>query len=240
MSSYTYNIFCDESCHLENDKSNVMLLGAVMCKESNKKKHYEFIRQLKMNHGMSSWNEIKWVKVSQNKCGFYDDLLSYFFKSDDLQFRVIVMNKINLNHKKHGNTHDTWYYHMYYYLLEPLVKVYGNNVKYKVFLDIKDTNGGRKIEELANVLRRKKGVRVQEAIDIKQIRSHESELLQLNDLLIGAVGYYHRGLYKGKGSSSGKNHIVFKIINEFGINFDQTTRRSEEKFNLFLWKPREV
>ena len=26
-----YNIYCDESCHLQNDNSNVMVLGAVWC-----------------------------------------------------------------------------------------------------------------------------------------------------------------------------------------------------------------
>ena len=27
----TYNIYCDESCHLENDHINVMALGAAWC-----------------------------------------------------------------------------------------------------------------------------------------------------------------------------------------------------------------
>ena len=31
------NIYCDESCHLENDKEKVMALGAVYCQESKKK-----------------------------------------------------------------------------------------------------------------------------------------------------------------------------------------------------------
>ena len=29
--SETYNIYCDESCHLENDDKPVMLLGAIWC-----------------------------------------------------------------------------------------------------------------------------------------------------------------------------------------------------------------
>lgn len=29
--SATYNIYCDESCHLENDHQKVMVLGAVWC-----------------------------------------------------------------------------------------------------------------------------------------------------------------------------------------------------------------
>jgi hypothetical protein len=29
--SDTFNIYCDESCHLENDHQKVMVLGAVWC-----------------------------------------------------------------------------------------------------------------------------------------------------------------------------------------------------------------
>jgi hypothetical protein len=32
----TYNIYCDESCHLENDKQEVMVLGAVWRKDKKK------------------------------------------------------------------------------------------------------------------------------------------------------------------------------------------------------------
>ena len=32
-----YNVYCDESCHLEHDGINPMLLGCVWCPESEKK-----------------------------------------------------------------------------------------------------------------------------------------------------------------------------------------------------------
>ena len=240
LTEKVFNIFCDESCHLEHDKSNIMLLGSIICLEKNKKEHNEFIRNLKLKHGMSSWNELKWVKVSKSKVRFYEELLDYFFECDDLGFRVIVMNKENLNHELYGNTHDEWYYHMYYYLLDPLIRLNNEKVKYKVFLDIKDTKGGKKIDELTTVLCRKKRVTREKINDIKQIRSHESELLQLADLLIGAIGYYHRGFYNKSGSSAIKNHIIDDLMNTFEINFDKSTFPSEKKFNLFLWTPKGV
>lgn len=234
-----YNIFCDESCHLENDSSDVMLLGAITCLEKNKKSHYEAIRNLKLKHGMSSWKEIKWVRVSKSKIKFYEELLDYFFESDDLGFRVIVMsNKKALDHSRFGNSHDMWYYHMYYYLLNPLVRLNSFNETYRIFLDIKDTNGGSKINELTSVLCNKKRVSRNKINDIKQIPSHESELLQLADLLIGAMGYYHRGFYKSIGSSYAKNYVVSDLIKKFHIDFEKTTRTNEKKFNILLWSPR--
>ena len=35
-----YNIYCDESCHLQNDKSNVMVLGAIWCAKEKKQEIY--------------------------------------------------------------------------------------------------------------------------------------------------------------------------------------------------------
>ena len=29
--STTYNVYCDESCHLENDGQKAMVLGAIWC-----------------------------------------------------------------------------------------------------------------------------------------------------------------------------------------------------------------
>ena len=34
----TYNIYCDESCHLEHDNQNYMVLGGIICEKSEKKK----------------------------------------------------------------------------------------------------------------------------------------------------------------------------------------------------------
>ena len=33
-----YNVYCDESCHLEHDNSNVMVIGAVYCPKKMEKK----------------------------------------------------------------------------------------------------------------------------------------------------------------------------------------------------------
>ncbi len=32
-----YNVYCDESCHLKQDNSNVMILGAMYCPTDKKK-----------------------------------------------------------------------------------------------------------------------------------------------------------------------------------------------------------
>ena len=47
-----YNVYCDETCHLEHDNSNVMVLGAVWCPQSKLKEINERIRQIKKRNNV--------------------------------------------------------------------------------------------------------------------------------------------------------------------------------------------
>lgn len=230
------NIYCDESCHLENDNSDVMVLGAIACPTELKSQIYQDIRKIKVDYNLSSWNEIKWSKVSMSKLEFYLSLIDYFFKNESLQFRgIVATGKKQLNHKLYGNTYDKWYYIMYYYLLNPMILP---EEKYKIFIDIKDTNGGKKIEKLHDVLSNSHYDFSKNVIrDIKQIHSNESELIQLCDLIIGALSYYHRGLHNF-GTNKAKKEIINKIKTNIGRDLDSKTPLTENKFNLFIWEPR--
>ena len=116
--SQHYAIYCDESCHLEQDGQPIMVLGAVWCPQEKTREIAVRIRELKQRHGLSSTFEIKWAKVSPAKVAFYRDVLDYFFDDDDLHFRaLIVANKAKLRHEDFEQDHDTWYYKMYFDLL---------------------------------------------------------------------------------------------------------------------------
>ncbi|SHJ90057.1 Protein of unknown function [Caminicella sporogenes DSM 14501] len=41
-----YYVYCDESCHLPRDNSDVMVLGALQCPKEKKKDIYEDIRNI--------------------------------------------------------------------------------------------------------------------------------------------------------------------------------------------------
>lgn len=228
------NIYCDESCHLEHDSSDVMILGAIGCYKEDKEKIFNDIRSIKIKHNLSSWFEIKWTKVSKSKIEFYKELIDYFF-NNNLNFRaVIARNKKNLDHEKYNNgDYNEWYYKMYYLLLDQMIVPTDN---YRIFIDIKDTKGGPKVEKLHEILCNNKYDFKREVLeDIKQINSKESEILQLADLFIGAVGYKNRGL----NSSDSKLEIIDYIENKYNKNLIASTYKNEIKFNLFVWEPKE-
>jgi hypothetical protein len=133
----TINIYCDESCHLPNDGQKAMVLGALWCFKGKVAEHHRAIAALKAKHNLSPFFEIKWTKVSPGKLNFYKKLIEYFFDSRTMGFRAwVIPDKSLLSHDKHDQTHDEWYYKMYFYLLRNLIST---ERKHHIYLDIKDT-----------------------------------------------------------------------------------------------------
>jgi hypothetical protein len=230
----TYNVYCDESGHLEHDQGNVMVLGAVWCRMEKVRLIARHLRGLRASHGLASEFEIKWGKVSPSRLNFYLDVMDYFFDEEALHFRaLIVPDKSRLNHQLFNQTHDEWYYKMYFTLLSPL---FSPHARYQVYLDIKDTQGQKKVENLHDILCNSMWDFDKEIIQrVQQVRSHEAELLQLADLLIGAISYANRGL----SSSSAKVSLVERMRLKSGYELTRTTLLREEKVNLFRWRPQE-
>lgn len=65
------NIYCDESCHLEHDDSDIMVLGGISCDKKNIKYISNKIDYLKSKYKIPKYEEIKWTKVSPSKLEFY-------------------------------------------------------------------------------------------------------------------------------------------------------------------------
>ena len=228
--SQIYNIYCDESCHLENDHHNVMVLGAVTCPLEKCRKISIRIREIKNKHKLKKGFEIKWTKVSPAKVSFYREILDYFFDRDDLQFRALIIpDKTKLNHEKFGQDHNTWYYKMYFDMLKVIFEPDG---RYRIYLDIKDTCGAVKIAKLHDVLCNNIYDFSKKIIErIQLVRSEEIEILQLADLLIGAISYVNRGL----SGNSAKVALVSRMKEHSGYSLIKTTLLREKKVNLFRW-----
>ncbi|MFK4784567.1 DUF3800 domain-containing protein [Fusobacterium sp. MFO224] len=227
-------VYCDESCHLQNDNSDYMVLGAISCFKEEKNKIFEEIKDIKEKHNLDRNFEIKWTKVSNAKIEFYEEIIDYFFKKDTLRFRTIVADKTNLKFSDEPNDdYASWYYKIYFYLLGYVIST---EEEYRIFLDVKDSLGGERVRELKKIICNKLGDFQGESLkDICQIHSDTSQILQITDLLIGAMSYHARGL----DSNLGKVKIINKInkkLRDLDIDLNFSTKRNEEKFNIFYWK----
>lgn len=228
------NIYCDESCHLENDHQKVMVLGAVWSPLTKTAELAEAAREMKQKFGLAEDFELKWGKVSAGRLDYYTAVLDWFWNTPDLHFRALVVpDKDRLDHGRFGQTHDAWYYKMYFDLLKVIIDPHE---QYRIYIDIKDTRGGRKIEKLHEVLSNAQYDFARTIIDrVQLVRSHEVELLQLADFLIGLVSYANRGLAQ----NAAKVALIHRLRALSRYSLTHTTLLRENKINLFRWHARE-
>lgn len=216
----TFNIYCDESCHIENDHKKYMFLGSINCAYPQVRRHTERIKELKDKHKFNA--EIKWSHVSISKLQFYLDLVDYFFDTD-LKFRAIGIDKSQIRCDDFNSNFDDFYYKMYYQLLNYKVDTTNH---YNVYLDIKDTLSAIKVRRLKDILNVKYGV----FRNVQNIRSEESVLMQLADFLMGAISYNANFEQK---LNLAKVLILDKISKHANMSNLARTNYSE-KLNLFF------
>ena len=237
------NIYCDESCHLQNDGIDVMAVGAIWCKSSNIEGISKKIKDIKLKHGLKPTFkknrslhkpafELKWHKVSNSKLKFYEELVDFFFDDDNLHFSVLIVpSKSALDHEKLEQTHDGFYYLTYFKMLKIILNP---DYTHKIYLDIKDTRGNEKIVNLKEYLINTHYDYSQQIVKkIQQVRSHEVELIQLADLFVGAIAYIHRGLK----TSNAKLQLLEQIKRRSTYSLIKPTLVKERKFNIFIWQP---
>ena len=232
-----YNIYCDETCHLENDGINTMVLGAVWCPQSKLGDINDRIRMIKKRNHVSNSAELKWTKVSPAKIDLYRDLINYFFDDDDLHFRaVIIPDKTILDHTRFHQTHDEWYYKMYFEMLSVILNP---NEKYEIYIDIKDTHSHSRAQKLKEVCCNSLYDFSKSIIRrIQPIRFDEIQIMQLVDLLVGAIGYCNRKFPDGFKRSEAKQELVSLIKHRSNYDLQKTTLIREEKLNLLVWRSR--
>jgi hypothetical protein len=230
-----YNIYGDESCHLENDGKKAMVIGAVWCPNNQVKSISDDIRQIKKDYGLKPYRELKWTKISPHRIDLYLEIIRYFFENPNLRYRgLVIPDKSILNHKYFNQDHDIWYYKMYFTAIKTILD---NSNEYEIYLDIKDTNSSERIKGLHNAL-----CNAQYDLDrniikrVQTIRSHESQIMQLTDIFNGALSYHNRGL----SSSRAKESLINLIKEKTKLSLSKSTLYSEKKFNIFVIQLQEI
>lgn len=215
----TYNFYCDESTHLQHDGKPYMLISYVSSAYNELKIHKQYLKSLKAKYKVKG--EVKWSSVSASKYHYYADLIDYFF-SNNLAFRAIIVDKSQIDEQKSGFTYNDFYFKMYYQLIQNKVNL---SYTYNIYLDIKDTCSHQKLDKLKEILKWNTSIR-----NFQFIKSYESPIMQLTDLIMGAINYKLRGENK----VIAKNKLIEKIEAHCKIEINRSTPKDASKFNLFF------
>src|SRR5574344_1417896 len=210
-----------------------MLIGAVYCPKDKVKKINEYIKHLKENYNLSNNIELKWNKIDKKTEKLYLDIINYFFNCDFLKFRVIVIDKTSLNHDKYNQTENDFYHKAYYDMLKYII-IPGNS--YNIYPDIKDTNSYYSHQIMLQYLRIKMTDNNKKTIKkVQPIKSYEAPILQINDIIIGALSYYYRNLDK----NISKLKVLSEVKKLYNNALDESSFYSNTKFNIFIWRSKD-
>lgn len=227
-----FDLFLDESCHLEHDKSSVMCIGYIKVPHmAYRELKQKFLVLKKENRAFA---ELKWNKFSRSRLQFYKSVVDFFF-DNPIDFRcVLVKYKQRLNHVDFNmGSHDNFYYKMTYFLLKPNPP----GSEYRVYLDIMNTRGKErliKINEVFNNLHHGESPFVY----FQHLRSHDNDFFQITDLFIGAITYKCRLLNNEVPTNAAKEEFIQYLEMKSGYLLNEGVVPWETKFNIFDHQPR--
>ncbi len=221
-------MYCDES-RQELFRSpiggdNYVLIGGLWVRADDRQAHKAAVKGLRERHNLHG--EFKWNRVSASRLEFYKGLIGLFF-STGMRFRTLVLPAEELDVVRfHQADNELMFYKFYYQLLHHWILDFNN---YRIFVDTKTNRAPDRVRVLEGCL---SNANIISAVSVQALPSHQVDLMQLADVLIGAVSYkFHK-----RTSSLAKREAVSEIESHLGKEICPTSR-ADDKFNIFRFRP---
>jgi hypothetical protein len=229
----TFDVYCDESRpDLFGSKAPpamFLVIGSLWSHREDRDKLKTEIHALRDKHKVGG--EFKWQKVSPSRLAFYLELVSLFFSEGErLRFRCIAVDRTKVDLVKyHQSDQELGFYKFYYQLLHHWILDFNEHA---IFCDYKRNRDMRRLVALQRCL---VCSNLSASIFSTQaVRSTESVMIQLADVLVGAASARLNGsLVPG----SAKHQLVEYIESRLERRI-AATAKGESKFNVFAIDPK--
>jgi len=221
-------IYCDEAhpdlFSSKSPQAQYMIIGSLWLRAEDRSDYKTAIHKLRDQYKIGG--EFKWTKVSPSRIEFYKALIEWFCElGENLRFRCIAIDHKQVDLVKfHENDQELGFYKFYYQLLHHWIHDFN---EYSVFCDYKSN---RKSDRLHALKRCMKNANLSANIlNVQAIRSKESVLVQLADVLVGIAS---ESLNKRGTPGSAKRQVV-QYLESLLERKIAPTALSEKKLNIF-------
>lgn len=221
----TYEIYCDESCwEALYDKAShqYAAIGGIWIPAPKRQEVKTFIGNLKNKYGLHG--EMKWNHICPKSVEMYKELVNMFFDDNQIRFRAICIKSAKVNHARFNAGNGELGFYKFYFQLIHHWMLMGNS--YQIFVDYKTNGYQHRVQELGTILN---NASTAELIQIQALPSEESALIQLADVLTGAVA---SAFNSQRTKSKAKQSIRDLIEKRMGHGIKGTSA-DETKFNVF-------
>lgn len=223
-----FDVYCDESrpdlLGSANPPGQFMVIGSLWLPTDEREPFKQEIHELRDRHRVGG--EFKWQKVSPSRQGFYEQLVEWFHgKGDRLRFRCIAVNHQQVDLKLyHEDDQELGFYKFYYQLLHHWILDFN---EYVIFVDFKSNRRRNRLHVLRQCLDYSNLSSI--VTEVQAVRSEESVLIQLSDVLTGMAAYRLNSQARlGSAKSTVLSHYEMLLGQQIA-----PTYKSEQKFNVF-------
>jgi len=224
-----FEIYCDESGleALKNkDAHKFIAIGGIWIPETYRDEMKQQVNDIKKKFNIHG--EFKWNKISPAYFDFYKSLIDYFFQTENIRFRVILIQSDKVNNFKFNNCdNELSFYKFYYQLINKWI--YDFN-EYAIFLDFKINRNKVRLQHLCKIL---SNSNLTSTIKFVQgLPSEQSIGIQLADILTGVVA----AKFNNNTTSKAKADLIKHIEETYLKTAISPTPKTVEKFNVFRIK----
>jgi len=233
------HVFADESCQ---NAHHYMVLGALILPGTLVQEAETGLRQVLESHRMHG--ELKWTKVSRGKLPVYEEFVAHYFDvlvPRGAEFHSLILNCHGLNHRKFNNGDPDLGYNkfMFQLLFHRAAVPYGEYEKIVADLDSRNSNRNPyELETILNSASSRKFDR-QPFTRVAHRDSKGTRLLQLADLLTGAVAWHKNDHDAAENPSAAKCSLATTVANCAGrLRLGNETPKTERRMGVWNFRLR--
>lgn len=236
-----YAVFADES-GISTDRH--MLVGATVVRRVFVELFYRKILEFRERNSMHA--ELKWSKVSNQKIAEYKELVDLYFEFIDrraISFHTTTFDNHMWDHTRYNQSDpDIGISKLYYQmLLHQVIGWYGDLATLYICLDRRlSTTPLDKLHRILNAGASRDykltfgPVRVLTAKDSKK-----DDILQINDVILGAVASHKNGRHKQPGARAAKVELAKYVLKKSGLSgYDEDSPKKSRRFTVWNRRPR--
>jgi len=232
-----FHVYCDES---RQTADRYMVLGGIIATAENAARFESAMAMYREAQNMKAG--IKWQKVSNQKLSEYRALIDLFWTfRNALHFKSIVIDTSQIDYKKYhkGDRELGFYKFMYQFLLHQFGPYARDDCRYLIFLHRRTTT--YKLSTLYTILnrglRKRFGLKRDVVVKIEPRAARGCELLQVADVIMGAIGYHWNGCHTRSSAKRAKVLLAEYIAEKAGlVSLAQETPRRQREFSIWFFK----
>ena len=229
-------MYLDES---SIDGCRYMGVGGLWIPDSCESALRSSITAVRAAHGMNAGGEFKWTKNSGSKGHpAYRPLVDAFFANKDCRFNAMIVDRRDPGRNR-GDDRELDHYKSVFWLVRKRVE---ERTAYRLVLDHRTNRRSDRLTTLLDVLnnsiKRDRAVHFNCMREVIVSDSRKEPLVQLADVLLGAVCFHFNRQHEKNNASRSKCDLATYIAKQArwvdGVIGESYP--SEPKFNVWLWR----